>query len=1122
MATPPAVTIATEQHKKKCPQGSGGNGGENDEPTGVSIRTTTSAISTDYDLDNEVGCSCVCGRTFKTEKGMKIHRTKMGCLRPNPEQRSASQGEGKTSDPSGQVSNHSASEIQAMDDAIEVPITKERIKFPQASQTTVWKEVDQELCDKLVFRTGSSLDHKIRQFSEVVYEHCKGKFGVVVKKTPRSTPKSRRQTEIEALRRQKKEARKQWKLAGSEAKEGLKAIWVLLKKRHSDLCKGERALRRKKEQQRCRQEFFKGPFEFARKLFEQPRSGVLEVPRNELEQHLRSTYSDPLRLQDLSDMEGTTMATAPRTPFDCRPPSLKEIGQIVRKARNKSAPGPNGIPYLVYKKCPGVLKKLHGLLVNAWRQRHVSSEWNHADGVYIPKEKDARMIGQFRPISLLNVEGKIFFAVMATRLTRYLLHNGFVDTSIQKGGVPGVPGCIEHSAMIWEAVQRAKKNRMNLHVVWLDLANAYGAVPHSLLWRALTSYHVPEYMINILKAYFGGFRMRYRTKSYVTDWTQLEVGIAMGCTVSPILFVLAMQVLLKATEATAAPVKLGKGSIMPPLKAFMDDTTVMSNNASSMKEILARLDQLIMWSRMKFKPAKSRSLSLEKGKLDSHVVFRISGQAIPTVAEQPVKSLGRWYDKSLKDTKQGKDVQDVAKTGLQTIDKTKLQGKFKLWILQFMLIPKLLWPLQIYEIGLSTVEAMERMIRGYTRKWLGLPPGLTSLALYSRSTKLRLPLKSIAEEYKAAKVRLQMTLQNSTDPAVSNIMAKVKTGRKWQAAAVTAEAVEASKFKEILGATQTGRHGIGYNTEKRVWWSKATPKEKIDLVVQNVRQQEEAARYQKAVQQSQQGQWTAWEEALQRSLSWEEIWQMAPLRLSFLVRAMYDQLPSRENLVRWNKADDSQCPLCGEAQSMQHVLTACKVSLASGRYTWRHNQVLAKLVDAVTEACTNAKSRATSGDPGSRDNNTSILASASDWLVAADLPGKGTYPPAIRASGLRPDIVVSSQTLSTAILIELTVPFEANMAGSHEFKTAKYETLRQDLVRAGYQAQVFAIEIGVRGLVGASAYKLLVRLGLQKLQRTRCLKQLADAAEAASYWVWLKRDKEEWCTNSTDQQRQHK
>ena len=61
-----------------------------------------------------------------------------------------------------------------------------------------------------------------------------------------------------------------------------------------------------------------------------------------------------------------------------------------------------------------------------------------------PKEKDSRKIGQFRPISLLNVEGKIFFSVIAERMTRFVINNGYVNTSIQKVGVPGFPGCIEH------------------------------------------------------------------------------------------------------------------------------------------------------------------------------------------------------------------------------------------------------------------------------------------------------------------------------------------------------------------------------------------------------------------------------------------------------------------------------------------------------------------------------------------------------------------------------------------------------------------------------------------------------------------------------------------------------
>ncbi|GFO39955.1 ribulokinase [Plakobranchus ocellatus] len=63
-------------------------------------------------------------------------------------------------------------------------------------------------------------------------------------------------------------------------------------------------------------------------------------------------------------------------------------------------------------------------------------------------------------------------------------------------------------------------------------------------------------------------------------------------------------------------------------------------------------------------------------------------------------------------------------------NKCGLQGKFKIWCLQFMLIPKLLWPLIVYDICSSTVEAIEAEINKYTRKWLGVPPGLSDVAMY--------------------------------------------------------------------------------------------------------------------------------------------------------------------------------------------------------------------------------------------------------------------------------------------------------------------------------------------------------------------------------------------------------
>ncbi|GFO32236.1 reverse transcriptase [Plakobranchus ocellatus] len=270
---------------------------------------------------------------------------------------------------------------------------------------------------------------------------------------------------------------------------------------------------------------------------------------------------------------------------------------------------------------------------------------------------------------------------MASRLTKYLTENGYINTSVQKGGIPGVSGCLEHATMIWEAIQSAKSEKLNLDVVWLDLANAYGSVPHEMIQLALRMYHVPEVIQVMLHDYFSGFRMRFSTNNYTTNWINLEVGIAMGCTISPILFVMVMEVILKAAEGSAGPANLGGGCSMPPLKAFMDGTTVICSKVDETRRMLRRLDDLMSWYRMEFKPKKSRSLSIRKAKVDEATAFIVAEQQIPTVSQEPANSLGRWYDSSMKDTRRGAETLELTSESLLTINKCGLQGKFKIWCL---------------------------------------------------------------------------------------------------------------------------------------------------------------------------------------------------------------------------------------------------------------------------------------------------------------------------------------------------------------------------------------------------------------------------------------------------------
>ena len=347
------------------------------------------------------------------------------------------------------------------------------------------------------------------------------KFGVAEQRKKGEEVKiqpNRREMKIRKLWGELKQLRKAFKTANNVEKAGLKDLRDQHRKEIASLRKAERIRKRKRNTAKKRAAFIANPYQFSRQLFENERSGHLSNSIQEIENYLHAVHADPLRDEPLGDCGRFLPEETPETPFDSKEPSLAEVSEVVKKYRSCSAPGPNGIPYRVYKQCPSLLKKLWQLLKVIWRKGSVPTEWQKAEGIFTPKEKDSKDVTQFRTISLLNVEGKIFFSVLSRRLTSYLLKNKYIDTAVQKGGDPGFSGCVEHTSAISQLIREAKVNQRDLTVIWLDLANAYGTVPHQLIDTALKHYHVPDHIQKIILGYLQGIQLRFKVANKTTQW----------------------------------------------------------------------------------------------------------------------------------------------------------------------------------------------------------------------------------------------------------------------------------------------------------------------------------------------------------------------------------------------------------------------------------------------------------------------------------------------------------------------------------------------------------------------------------------------------------------------------
>ena len=99
----------------------------------------------------------------------------------------------------------------------------------------------------------------------------------------------------------------------------------------------------------------------------------------------------------------------------------------------------------------------------------------------------------------------------------FMTGNHYINQDVQKAFLDGVPGCVEHQFKLWSALTDAQRNQRNIHVCWLDTANAYGSVRHNLIVQALHRYHLPAHSIRTVSSLYSNLCAVVSTHQWITN-----------------------------------------------------------------------------------------------------------------------------------------------------------------------------------------------------------------------------------------------------------------------------------------------------------------------------------------------------------------------------------------------------------------------------------------------------------------------------------------------------------------------------------------------------------------------------------------------------------------------------
>ena len=175
--------------------------------------------------------------------------------------------------------------------------------------------------------------------------------------------------------------------------------------------------------------------------------------------------------------------------------------------------------------------------------------------------------------------------ILQARLQQYVNHElPYVQPGFRKGR-----GTRDHTANICWVIKKMKEFQKNICFCFIDYAKGFDCVDHNKLGKILKEMGIPDHLICLLRSlYRSGSN---RTGCGTTDWFQIGKGVHQGCILTPCLFNLSAEYIMRnaVLHEAQAGIKIA-GRNISNLR-YADDTTLMAESEEELKSLLMKVKE---------------------------------------------------------------------------------------------------------------------------------------------------------------------------------------------------------------------------------------------------------------------------------------------------------------------------------------------------------------------------------------------------------------------------------------------------------------------------------------------------------------------------------------------------